>query len=608
MKDLKMQVAERESAASKAIEQADEMKGRLQDSFKEFIAMDETMIQLRIEAVKGSEAVEMRNTMLQKNLTKLTGDFEVTSRELRSVSNKIRELEYELEQMVNELNVKGEALRKSNILASGLKDNFDNCTQELKELRQAHDYLTMAKSKVEAEAGAEATRNEQQKSDLRKSLKKTSGELETSSRLCTDQAYQIKVRESEIEGLKKNLSSLTRERDGLSDTLSKTRAKSEKEIAKLNETIVDLNALIAKHEAQIKLISEKREQLMFEVTDLQNALDDETTKGTNLFDEMNSLKKTTDEKIALLTDQVEKLSSSKQVLANDKKELTEKVKALRQQLKDRGEELERTNKEWDEKYEAQSEILTNTENSLSSLRTEHKNLNEKFNLLSEKYSGSVKDNIVLKIDKENAAKKQQETDLELLGVRNSVAELLERKANLIAELGTSKKNQEQLLAKYSYENELAFAREEASSIFKANAESCIKDRDAEIQRLLGELVFLRQDRKTLKSTQSNLENKLSDTEFRLAETIKSLMKETETKETIEQKLNELRLQWQHEKRIRAELERTHFRLKYIGGNRETNHLTESKTRDRKLLDVSVGLEKEAKRLAQLVELLPKKYL
>ena len=62
--------------------------------------MDENMKILKKEAIKGNEAVELRNNMLQTNLNKLTVDFEVLHREFKSSTIKIRELEYELDQMV----------------------------------------------------------------------------------------------------------------------------------------------------------------------------------------------------------------------------------------------------------------------------------------------------------------------------------------------------------------------------------------------------------------------------------------------------------------------------------------------------------------------------
>lgn len=43
MRDLKATITIREQDAAKAIQQAEDMKSKLQDSFKEFISMDETM-------------------------------------------------------------------------------------------------------------------------------------------------------------------------------------------------------------------------------------------------------------------------------------------------------------------------------------------------------------------------------------------------------------------------------------------------------------------------------------------------------------------------------------------------------------------------------------
>lgn len=59
--------------------------------------------------------------MLQKSLEKLTGDFEICAKDLLTSQNSIRELEFELETLVRQFNVLGEAKKT-------LEDNFSQTT------------------------------------------------------------------------------------------------------------------------------------------------------------------------------------------------------------------------------------------------------------------------------------------------------------------------------------------------------------------------------------------------------------------------------------------------------------------------------------------------
>jgi centrosomal protein CEP135 len=604
MRDLNLKIEQAEKEATKAVEESKEMKLKLQESFKEFIVMDDTMKRLRKEALKGTDAVEARNIMLQKNLTKLTADFEVSSKELRVSNSKIRELEYELEQMIQELNAKGEALKKSTQLNSNLKTNLETTTNELRDLQQAHEQLILLKAKIEADARQDNITNEHQKQELRKNLKRTNDEVATLSAQKGDLELLIRTNKQEIENLKKQVRSLTQERDELTASLANAKKIHQTDVAIRENKINDLTNRIAKDQITLKQIQEKKEQLMFEVTDLQNNLSMEQSNFKNLSSEHTQLRRSTEEKINLLNEQIDKLTSTKANLVNDKKELGEKIKACRQELREREDELEETNKKFEEFQAQSSSEIANLNHKFKSLQEDHRLLNKAHEELKERFTNSIKESVSLKRDKELMQKKQVETEGDLQVARNTIHALMKDKEELTKDLAESRKEFSEL--EYRYKVSLGNNNDVHSQFehYKNHAEKVIQDQNAEIHRLKEDLMETHGHNKLLMYKKAQLESLVADTELKLKETGERLATETHTRETLEEQLDQNRIAYMKEKRMRVELERVQTHIKYNDANRVIGSWSEWKTRDRKLADLAIGLVQESSRLTQLVNLLP----
>jgi uncharacterized protein (DUF3084 family) len=92
-------------------EQYEKLKSKLHDSFKEYLQILETVKRLEVEAEKGSEQVRQKNEILSRNLDKLSKDFEVASKDLITSTQRIKELEFELDEITIQFNECGEAKR-----------------------------------------------------------------------------------------------------------------------------------------------------------------------------------------------------------------------------------------------------------------------------------------------------------------------------------------------------------------------------------------------------------------------------------------------------------------------------------------------------------------
>ncbi|KAJ3277035.1 hypothetical protein HDV01_000087 [Terramyces sp. JEL0728] len=604
IKDLNGVIKDKEEQAQNSLNIADEMKGKLQESFKEFIAMDETMVQLRKEAQKGTDAVEARNIMLQRNLSKLTADFEVSAKDLRLSNSKCRELEYELEQMTIELNVKGDSLKVATATNVTLKATLESTTVELRELKKEHERIILAKAKVEADFRADTAKNEATKADLRKSLAKVSADLESVTNQRDDLDICLKSNKHEIDKLHKEISSLTDNRNYLQQSLEKAQAHAKAEIQTRDNQIQELNKKITKDAQTLKQVQEKKEQLMFEVTDLQNNLEMELSNAKRYLEELTQVRRSSEERINLLNEQVDKLAAAKSNLSNDKKQLTEKIKTFRQDLREKEEELEETNKKFEEyQNEAMSEH-EKLDRKLKSLQEDHKFLNKTHDSLKETYTDTVKDNMGLKKDKEALLKRQLELNSDIQSAKQLIGSLTGEKDNLLNELLQWKENYNDLELKFKKSVEQYDAVTEVFEKYRQTSEDTILNKDKEIRLLTERLLDADAQIRSLSDKNSTLENTLLITESKLAETINKLLAETSTRETLEDQLNTNRLQFHNEKRMRSELERLHSHLKYGDTTRAMSSFSEWRTRDRKLADLASGLTNESKRLNELVGLLP----
>ncbi|KAJ3326043.1 hypothetical protein HDV06_002428 [Boothiomyces sp. JEL0866] len=604
IKELNAVIKEKEEEAQKSLHIAEEMKGKLQESFKEFIAMDETMVQLRKEAQKGTDAVEARNIMLQKNLARLTADFEVSAKDLRLSNNKCRELEYELEQMTTELNIKGDSLKVATATNVTLKANLETTTVELRELKKEHERIILAKAKVEADFRADTAKNETIKAELRKSLAKVSSDLDDVNNQKADLEIYLKANKQEIEKLSKDILSLTEMRNALQLSLERAQAQAKAEIQTRDNQIQELNKKITKDAQTLKQVQEKKEQLMFEVTDLQNNLEMEVTNAKRYLEELTQVRRTAEERNNLLTEQVEKLNAAKSNLANDKKQLTEKIKTFRQDLRQKEEELDDVNKRFEDyQNEAMSEH-DKLDRKLKSLQEDHKLLNKTHDSLKEMYTDTVKDNMGLKKDKEALLKRQNELNAEIQSAKQLIGSLTNEKDNLLNELLKWKADYNELENNFKKSVEQYDAVTEVFEKYRQTSEETIVNKDKEIQQLTEKYLDAETQIHALSTKNTVLENTLSDTQNRLAETINNLLAETSTREILEDQLNTNRLQFHNEKRMRSELERLHSHLKYGDTTRAMSSFSEWRTRDRKLADLASGLTNESKRLNELVNLLP----
>ncbi|KAJ3325042.1 hypothetical protein HDU76_013287, partial [Blyttiomyces sp. JEL0837] len=298
LEEARQSCTERDEKINEILSQKEQIKVKLHDSYKEFLALNETILQLKKEAEHGSDAIISRNEVLQRNLDRLARDFEVSTRDLGTAQTRIKELEFELEEMVVQFNITGEAKRSAEDLNVKLTSELDHLTTEHKSLKQAHEISVSTVKRLEYELASVI--------DMASS---TTLDLETKNHLLTKEVAdltvakkevdgQLKTARSEVKNLSSALKSLTRSKDQLEAAFRTTSQKHQKEVEKLEEKIKELQNLRVEDEKVLKKTQELKEQLMFQVTDLQNNLDRELANVNVLSFDLAQLKRTTEEKTA----------------------------------------------------------------------------------------------------------------------------------------------------------------------------------------------------------------------------------------------------------------------------------------------------------------------
>jgi chromosome segregation ATPase len=97
MNQLHEEISKKEQTILDMEAQRDVIKSKLQDSYKEYLIMNNTIMTLKKEAEHGSDVIIARNEALQRNMEKLSKDFETVSKELSAANLKMKEMEFELE-------------------------------------------------------------------------------------------------------------------------------------------------------------------------------------------------------------------------------------------------------------------------------------------------------------------------------------------------------------------------------------------------------------------------------------------------------------------------------------------------------------------------------
>ncbi|KAJ3014727.1 hypothetical protein HKX48_004993 [Thoreauomyces humboldtii] len=582
-----------------------DMKSKLHSSFKEFLSMNKTMAVLRVEAAKGSEMTQGRNEILQRNLDKLARDYEATTKQLTTTQDHIRDLEFELEELVIQFNLTGEGKRASEEHAKKLAAELDRTAGELASAQDVLGRTEVKRGQLEVELQDMHRLHTDTKYELNLKISHTTSELETVTEQRKELEASLRMMKAENEKLSFSLKGVTRAKDQLESAFRVSTQKYEKEIQTRDSKIHDLGSLREEDAKGLKRVLEQKEQLMFQVTDLQNALNRETASLNMANFEMAQLKRQSEEKGSLLEDQVEKLNAARLGLAADKRQVTERYKQTRLELQEKEVELEHIKTEFARWKDRSTKAEADMRTELAEVKDAHSVLKGSF--------ASFEDNLAKALSAQETAESRavkMEALYEELVVREadalrSLAHYTTDNARLAADLTVAET--ERLDVKTHLESVVTKVDELSRTMTNMEAEysTTVKEKDKQITRLSKEAYDSREDALRLDKLSKKLRKLVDKLDGELHVTKSTLTTETSQREFLEGTLYDIRQSLHSERQIRLEFERMHARLDRRESERESERLASLRMRDRLLSEVAVGLNSEHARLKDISKMLPK---
>ncbi|KAJ3082870.1 hypothetical protein HK102_001424 [Quaeritorhiza haematococci] len=605
VKNLESTLTDRDRRIADLEKVNEDQKSKLHLSYKEYLAMNERVKVLQIEAERGSEHVQSQNEVLQRNLDRLSRDFEGTARDLAGSQVKIKELEFELEEMVAQFNTTGEvkkALEADNVK---LVAELDRTVGELKETKKAEELLRSQNHQLEEELKEMQQIQSSTQYEMEIKISNLTSDLDRTLTAKRELEVQVKQYKLENDKLSSALKALTRSKDQLESASRVATQKHEKELKKRDEKIKELQKLRDDDAKTIKSYQETKEQLLYQVTDLQNSLDREVSNVNVLTFELAQLRRQSDEKIAHLDEEIQRLNAAKVNLGNDKRQLTDKVRAVRADLAKREEEyanLTAAFNKYKEEAQMSDSVLRQT---LQQLRVQHSALNNDYNSLTDKYNMVVESNVKLKMLSDGLQKRLGEMEKQEVRSREEIKQLTEANEKLEAEnrrlvnnCTDMKIHLDSVLDKV---NELT----ERMGHQAREADNVVKERDSTIRKLNHELYQEQEEVKRLKRVCDKRKAAIEMLEEQLRATQRSLDDEIARVEMLETSLDDTRLELNSQRKLRLELERMHSRLDRRAEARELERMKALQLRNRLLDQVVKGLQAEQGRLTDIAKMLPK---
>jgi chromosome segregation ATPase len=604
IKELENVITTKDTKIAEVEKEKDQIKEKLHLSYKEFLNMNEKIVRLQKEAEHGSDPIISRNEVLQRNLDKLSRDFEQTAKELNSFQTKTRELEFELEEMVSQFNMTGEAKRIAEELNVKLTSELDILTKNHKELRKIHEATTLHEQQLERDLMDLKILQVNTKRDLEEKAALLTEELEIVKGLKLELEVNLKATKIEVEKLSSNLKSMTRSKEQLEVAFRNAVQKHEKEVATKDDRIEELMNHKTEDDKTIKRLQESKEQLMFQVTDLQNALDRESANVNMMTFEIAQLKRTGEEKVAMLEEQLEKLNAAKVNLANDKRQLTDKIRLVRSDLKKKEEEYDALSIAFDKFKEEANATDSSLRAELHSLHAAHTTLTGEHKSLERRQAMVMESNVELTINLESfkkklSAKEEQnvQTEALLTAERSANAQLTSDLEKAVSEKSDIQIYLDSILGKLEETNQiLSQERDEFSATLKEKTDI--------ITKTSADLYNVQEEEKRLTILSQSLKRNVNDLEKELGQTKIALEAETHNKEQFEMHLYDLRRNLNSERKSRLEFERVHSKLNRMSEAREMERLAAQRLRDRKLEELSKNLQLEYSRLKAVSGLLP----
>jgi chromosome segregation ATPase len=586
--------------------QLTEVRGKLHDSLKDYIRLNDKISSMAKQAESGNDQAEHRNNILQRNLETMSKDLFETNSELSKLKRKCGELESEMEFMVKQVNdltrVKTDLIQENQTLSQELYAAQQQIEKHMD--TEALDKNTIGALQKQYSALVES--NKKDIAGLQKTITELAKAKEDMSALKKEDELTIEKVESENARLRATLKENVSKRENLEGQIKEINELRKREAQDRDRMIHELTEQVRLAHSDSKVHEEKRERALYQLNDLQSALDREMTQNRMLLVEIERLKRDYTELKVSSRAENEKLVEIKTTLTNDKLTLTKHVYEIRQELKDKKEEHTNLLLEYRGFQNEAREKYSALEKRYQDLCQEHADLNGKHLDLSNQYQGLQNVHDALTEEHEKILKRFAELDAIFKKTRSEYSHLTLYKDNLLkekAELISKNTDLEASLEKSNKKvveiQQLAEIKEREYTLTSQARESLINTLSNRANDLKEDLRKMGMSNTQYKDINQSLQIQLENTKRELTETIR-------LKTLLEEKLDDLRREVFVERKIRVDFERMHRRIDRKIENKEEEYLKTMAARDKKLANIDDVVNKENARLKEVIEIiLPK---
>ncbi|TPX35688.1 hypothetical protein SmJEL517_g02014 [Synchytrium microbalum] len=582
----------------------DDFKVRLHASFKETLAMNESIVKLQELVDRGGEVVAKRNELLQQGLERMSQDYEKAQSEAIECKTRVRDLEFELAEMQRQFDRMGNARTGADRECDRLNAECIKASAEMKKLKSDLDSSTSLNVKLDRELTLMTQLQATTKTSLTSQIEDltTSLDVMTKARQTLDtEATQLRA---ECKKLKQNLDHVTRAKETLERTSGEDIGRLAADVSSRDSTIRELQFKSAEDSRVLRQLKDKNESLMSQCTDLMNGLEHETAEVKSLKFDVNKGRRAADEQRLKLEDRIDEMKKKMEEMAANIEALEHNKVDMQAELDRRAETIVELENEY-ARFKAECEdTITALKKELLMSTQAHMALQQQHNSLLEAHYGLNDTESHLRADHaattaELAARNQECADLKqtLADLESQHAKLNDLHAGLQREQEDMRRHLDSIQIK---------CRELSAHLGNVEKESAstIREKEALIFNLTKDLHHARTEGRQAIDQFEPHRIEMDRVKASLEVARVDLKSEIHGRQRCEAKLQQLRLECEYEKTKRESLESTLCVVGYQSEVRQADRISICRARDHSFDEASRLLKQQLERLMQTEELMP----
>ncbi|EPZ35335.1 hypothetical protein O9G_000731 [Rozella allomycis CSF55] len=600
--DKEREVMQKENQIKDLEKQVVDTRTKLHDSLKDYIKLNEKIASMARQAEIGNEQAEQRNNILQRNLERLTKEYNDVMEKSNATQKKLKGIEEEMELLVANLN-----------MSNSQKDEYNQENEQLHqdlfqiqtEIQKFMDKQLLDKAKIEElekklndnteSFKTSFSQSEVQIHDLRKQiaiLQSVKKEDDATIQKFTSENARLKV----------SLKEMTQRHDLLDSTVRELHEVRRNEAVNNDKIIIDLEEKVRIAENDALIHQEKREKAMSQLNEAQTALDREMSQNRMLLVEIERFKRDYTELKLTFKNEVDRLNEVKTGLTNDKIALTKHVYDVRQELKEKKEEYNALHLEYKDYQNTSTNKIKGLEETISRLRSDQSELRAQHAELTNQHQALNETHLNLILQHDNLTLQNNETELDFKKLRMDFhnlsiqrEELVKEKNNLIKQNNELQSGLDQVTDLYNQSQTSKAAMEKDHKLLSQARENLVNTLSNKVSDLKEEIKKLSNSNAQFREANNIIANDLDLVRKELEETIR-------LKTLLEEKLDQLRKDLFAEKKLRLEFERMNQKVDRTLSEKSQDQLKNMQNRDKKLDTIDDTMHKDYERLQQVVDI------